>query len=176
MCLNSSLLSSCEQLCGSGLLFPCLDVTGEPRQLSACPELSGEWQRRLPGTRATQRVPRCIRSLCICGPLLKPERAPMETRLPQKVRGDPAVTDRDFTWTPLFFTDPSGQLRCHREQGHRLVAQALWDPSAFRLTARDFKGSLQALSEHSGHVTGSTNWLEITVLLWCSKCNPSTPN
>lgn len=82
----------------------------------------------------------------------------METGLLQKMRGDPVVTNTDFTWTPLFFTDPSGQLRCHREQGHRLVAQALWDPSAFLLIARDF--SLQALPEHSGHVTGSTNWLE----------------
>lgn len=78
----------------------------------------------------------------------------MEMGLLQKMKGDPVVTNTDFTWTPLFFTDPSGQLRCHREQGHRLVAQALWDPSAFRLTTRDFTGSLQTLSEHSGHVTG----------------------
>lgn len=43
------------------------------------------------------------------------------------------------------FTDPPRQLRRDREQGRRLVAQALRDPGALRLNVPDVAGNLPGL-------------------------------
>lgn len=124
---------------------------------------------RWPGTRATQYVPRSIKSFRICYHLPKPEKAPWK-QVCHRTREDPEGTNtRNFTWMPLFFTDSSGQLRRYCEQGHRLVAQTLWDPGPLSLTACDVMDGLQALPEHPVHVV--TNCIEMVISLWCSKCS-----
>lgn len=65
--------------------------------------------------------------------------------------------------------DSPGQLGCNREQGHRLMAQALWDPGALSLTTPDTCTACQVPPEQCALRTRSTKLIENRVLLWHSK-------
>lgn len=47
--------------------------------------------------------------------------------------------------TLCLFTDSPGQFGCNCEQGHRFMAQTLWDPGAFSLSLPNNVHSLLGL-------------------------------
>lgn len=86
--------------------------------------------------------------------------------------GDTEVVNTEILWRLVcLFTDSPGQLGCNCEQGHRFMAQTLWDPGTFSLNLpNNVESAGPALSIlFLGH--DLLNWLKAGFLLWCSKCN-----